>query len=147
MYRIQSCFNKLPRIQILRVYSEWRNSDIAFRWVHRESNLMFLLSSDKDRRKNFVFALCKWTLRWTSTLKSNHSKGSFALRESEHFLSSLLLFSVYITLNLSKSDVDFHACKCTLTPSCSLFSGGGGGIIFSQTFLVSISSDTIILIT
>ena len=27
-------------------------SDVASRWVHGESNLMFILSSDKDQRKN-----------------------------------------------------------------------------------------------
>ena len=40
-------------------------SDITSRWVHRESNLMFILSSNKDHRKKFTtaftFGPCKWT--------------------------------------------------------------------------------------
>ena len=53
---------------MLRVclYCSESESDIASRWVHRESNLMFTLSSNKDQRKKFVFpftfAECKWTL-------------------------------------------------------------------------------------
>ena len=31
-------------------------SDIASRWVQRESNLMFTLSNDKDQRNKSVFA-------------------------------------------------------------------------------------------
>ena len=27
-------------------------SDVASRWVHRESNLMFMLNSDKDQRNH-----------------------------------------------------------------------------------------------
>ena len=54
-------FNSLVRV---RLY--WYESDIASRWVHRESNLMFTLSSDKDQRKKFAhafaFAQCERTL-------------------------------------------------------------------------------------
>ena len=32
----------------------WNKSDIASRWAHRESNLMFTLSNDKDQTKNPV---------------------------------------------------------------------------------------------
>ena len=32
-------------------------SDIVSRWIHRESNLMFSLSRDKDQRKKFAFVL------------------------------------------------------------------------------------------
>ena len=35
----------------LMVHLYWCNSDVASRWVHRESNLLFTLSSDKDQRK------------------------------------------------------------------------------------------------
>ena len=40
-----------------------RNTNIASRWLHRESNLMFTLSSDKYQRKQFAFAFaeCKQT--------------------------------------------------------------------------------------
>ena len=41
----------LSRVVILRVHSYWR-SYIASRWIHRQSNLMFILNSDKDHRKN-----------------------------------------------------------------------------------------------
>ena len=37
-------------------------SDIASKWVHRESNLIFTLSSDKDKKKQFAFAQCRYTL-------------------------------------------------------------------------------------
>ena len=33
----------------------WCESDIASRWVHKKSNLMFTLSSDKDQSKKFAF--------------------------------------------------------------------------------------------
>ena len=36
----------------VRLYWSESESDIAYRWVHKESNLMFALSSDKDQRKN-----------------------------------------------------------------------------------------------
>ena len=41
---------------MLRVslYCSESESDIAFRWVHRESNLMFILSSDKDQREKLL---------------------------------------------------------------------------------------------
>ena len=35
------------------------NSNIGSRWVHRESNLMFILSNDKDQRNKFAFVQCK----------------------------------------------------------------------------------------
>ena len=34
-----------------RLYLCWGEGDMASRWVHREFNLMFMLSSDKDKRK------------------------------------------------------------------------------------------------
>ena len=40
-------FNSLVRV---RLY--WYESDIASRWVHRESNLMFTLSSDQLKENN-----------------------------------------------------------------------------------------------
>ena len=44
-------------------------SDIASRWVHRESNSIYTLNSHKDHRNKFVFALaffqCIWTIKWT----------------------------------------------------------------------------------
>ena len=48
----------------------WRKSesDIAFRWVQRESNFMFTLCSNKDHGKKFAFtfafAWCKWSLKF-----------------------------------------------------------------------------------
>ena len=49
----------------VRLYSS--ESDIASRWVHRESNLMFTLSSDKDETKKFTFAFVQCML--TSRVK------------------------------------------------------------------------------
>ena len=42
----------------LRVPLHWRErqNDIASKWVHRESKLMFTLSSMKGQRKKFIFA-------------------------------------------------------------------------------------------
>ena len=41
-------------------------SDIASRWVHGGSYLIFILNSDRDQRTKFAFAFgfsqCKWTL-------------------------------------------------------------------------------------
>ena len=41
---------------IVKVYLYWceSESDVASRLVHRGSNLMFTLRSDKDQRKNFT---------------------------------------------------------------------------------------------
>ena len=58
-------------VHCIRVPLYWgeseSESDIAFKWTHRKSNLMFTWSSDKDQRKKitftFVFAQCKWTLK------------------------------------------------------------------------------------
>ena len=49
----------------VRVLSYWGKSDIASKLVHRESNLMFTLSSDKDQRNKlgFAFAHFKRTFR------------------------------------------------------------------------------------
>ena len=33
-----------------------------FYWLHRESSLMFALSTNEDQRKKFAFSACKWTL-------------------------------------------------------------------------------------
>ena len=33
-----------------------------FYWLHRESSLMFTLSTNEDQRKKFAFSACKWTL-------------------------------------------------------------------------------------
>ena len=45
----------------------WQWNRRRSRLVHRESDLMFILSSDKDQRKKFafafIFAKCKWTSR------------------------------------------------------------------------------------
>ena len=44
-----------PRRAIVHLYWSESESGIAFRWIHRESNLMFSLSSDKYlRNKNAV---------------------------------------------------------------------------------------------
>ena len=56
-------------VHCIRVHLYWRESesDIASKWAHRKSNLMFTWSSDKDQRKKitftFVVAQCKWTLK------------------------------------------------------------------------------------
>ena len=61
-------FTRAIRIPISwRVCLYWsQNQNICSRWVHRESNLMFTLSNDKDQRKKFAFVFaftqCKWTL-------------------------------------------------------------------------------------
>ena len=41
------------------VHSYWNESEryMASRWVHRESNLVFTLSSNKLQGKKFAFAL------------------------------------------------------------------------------------------
>ena len=39
-------------VLIVRVRSYWGESDIALKWVHRMSNLMFMLRSHKDQRKS-----------------------------------------------------------------------------------------------
>ena len=39
------------RITFLGVHLYKSESNIAFEWIHRESNLMFTLSSDKDQKK------------------------------------------------------------------------------------------------
>ena len=74
---------------ILRVSLHWRESesDVASRWVHRQSNLMFTLSNDKDQRKNFIFAQCKWTLKHRILLTS------CILR---HFLSYCLISELVV---------------------------------------------------
>ena len=65
-------------------------NDITSKYVHRESVLMFILSSDKDQRKKFAFAQCKRTLVEghlllqpnTSCLLTN-SNGSFTSTERD----------------------------------------------------------------
>ena len=37
------------------ILEQEQKSDVASRWVHMESYLMFTLSSDKDQRKIFAF--------------------------------------------------------------------------------------------
>ena len=39
----------------LRVYCHESESDIASGWAHKESNLMFTVSSDKDQSEKFAF--------------------------------------------------------------------------------------------
>ena len=59
------------RFQVLRFRLYWienkSESDIASRWVHSETNLMFTLSSEKWPKEKFAFVFactqCKWTLR------------------------------------------------------------------------------------
>ena len=71
--------NKLRKLRpkcvfdlILRVSLHWpeSESDVASTWVHRQSNLMFTMSNDKDRRKISTFPQCKWTLKLRILLKS-----------------------------------------------------------------------------
>ena len=45
----------IPIALKVRLYWSESESDVAPRAVHRESNLMFTLSSDKDHRKKFTF--------------------------------------------------------------------------------------------
>ena len=53
----------LIRLRVLLYYSK-NESDIASRWVHRESNLMFTLSNNKGQRKNrFAFAFVQCNLK------------------------------------------------------------------------------------
>ena len=67
----------------------WSESDIAFRWVHGEYNLMLTLSSDKDRRKNsalaFVFVQC------TLSLAYNEFRLQRAPNYNEQFLLHLFI--------------------------------------------------------
>ena len=53
----------------VRLYWCESKTDIASRWIHRESNLMFTLSSDKDQSKKFAFPQCKWILNGSSTIE------------------------------------------------------------------------------
>ena len=49
---------EIPRLKIHLCWSESQTDaeiDIDVRWIHREINSMFTLSSDKDKRKKFVF--------------------------------------------------------------------------------------------
>ena len=63
--RMQSCYSMwvlvVTKLQLhVGVHLHWRESksDIASRWVHRKSNLMFALSSDEDQRKySFSFSV------------------------------------------------------------------------------------------
>ena len=43
----------------VNLYRSESATDIASRWVHRESNLMFTLISDKDQRKNRFRVRCR----------------------------------------------------------------------------------------
>ena len=53
MYSCPGCMQKLHKIRSYRVFLlQESESVVAFRWVYREFNLMFTLSSDKDQRKN-----------------------------------------------------------------------------------------------
>ena len=55
-----STFQSLSK-ESVRVHLYWpeneSESDIASRWVHRESNLMFTLSSNQNQRKTLALAL------------------------------------------------------------------------------------------
>ena len=42
--------------EAVRIRLYWGESDITSKWVHRKSNLLFTLSSDKDQRKKIAFA-------------------------------------------------------------------------------------------
>ena len=53
-----SCLRRV-QTEILRIRLYWCKSYIAARWVHREFNLMFTFSRDKNQRKQFAFAQCK----------------------------------------------------------------------------------------
>ena len=44
------CVESSNSLVMVRLY--WCESDIASRWVHRESNLMFTLSSDRIKENN-----------------------------------------------------------------------------------------------
>ena len=57
------CFAECFYSSGFRTYSQyWRKSDMAFRWEHRESNLMFTLSSHKNQGK---MSLCVFTFALT----------------------------------------------------------------------------------
>ena len=59
--------------EVLQVCLYWRESESESvpRWVHRESNLMFTLNSDKIKGKKiafqFTFAQCKWNSKLLQT--------------------------------------------------------------------------------
>ena len=56
-------------IKQLRVRLYWceSESDIVSRWVHKESNLMFTLNSDKNQRKEFAFGFAMVQYKLTIT--------------------------------------------------------------------------------
>ena len=62
--------------------------DIASRWVHKKSNLMFTFNMDKDQSKNVVFpiafAQCQLTLKHCNFI--HYSGSSFALFKSTEYL-------------------------------------------------------------
>ena len=72
---------------LVRVCLHWCESEsegnITLRWVHRESNLMFTLSSEKDQRQIFAFvfacAQSKWSLSQHSVTFAGPSLGRIAL--------------------------------------------------------------------
>ena len=54
----ESTIDKKVSTAYVNVRSYWRERerDMVSRWVHKESNLIFTLSSDKDQKKKIVFA-------------------------------------------------------------------------------------------
>ena len=56
--------NLTLRVRVCLYWSE-SESNITSRWVHRESNLIFTLSSDKIQRKKFVFAFAFTQYKWS----------------------------------------------------------------------------------
>ena len=54
-YSLQRSNGNRNRVRV-HLYSSETESDIAFRWIHRESNIMFTLSSDKDQIKDSLLS-------------------------------------------------------------------------------------------
>ena len=65
MYTDHSLFRLFTLYVYVSVRLYWHESEIAFRWVHRESTQMFTLTSDKDQRQEsaspLIIAQCNWT--------------------------------------------------------------------------------------
>ena len=56
----------------VRLYCGESENDIASRSIHRESNLMLTVSSDKDQGRKFASAQYNWTLMETACGSKNH---------------------------------------------------------------------------
>ena len=115
----------------VHLYLRKSESNVTSRWVHRESNLIFTLSNDKDQRKQFAFAYdfsqCEWTLIYYIAVASYVNAtvaalSALALGGSEHLLRlvrSLFCHSSRLSLYFSIFHWSVLFIRITL-PNCFL---------------------------